>query len=64
MAERWIDFTNLTLLEQTRARVSKTLNEGMRLNMSTEESKKLLRRHVNNKTHLITMFVDIMTRHK
>ena len=30
-----------------------------RLNMSTEESKKLLRRHVNNKTHLITMFVDI-----
>ena len=59
MAERWIDFTNLTLLEQTRARVSKTLNEGMELNMSTEESKKLLRRHVNNKTHLITMFVDI-----
>jgi adenylate cyclase len=59
MAERWIDFTNLTLLEQTRARVSKTLNEGMQLNMSTEESKKLLRRHVNNKTHLITMFVDI-----
>ena len=59
MAERWIDFTNLTLLEQCRARVSKTLNEGMQLNMSTEESKKLLRRHVNNKTHLITMFVDI-----
>ena len=59
MAERWIDFTNLTLLEQTRARVSKTLNEGIQLNMSTEESKKLLRRHVNNKTHLITMFVDI-----
>ena len=59
MAERWIDFTNLTLLEQTRARVSKTMNEGIQLNMSTEESKKLLRRHVNNKTHLITMFVDI-----
>jgi adenylate cyclase len=59
MAERWIDFTNLTLLEQSRARISKTLNEGMQLNMSTEESKKLLKRHVNNKTHLITMFVDI-----
>src|SRR2546427_1258013 len=59
MAERWFDFTNLSLLEQTRARVSKTLKEGIQLNMSTEESKKLLRRHVNNKTHLITMFVDI-----
>ncbi len=59
MAERWFDFTNLSLLEQTRARVSKTLKEGIQLNMSTEESKKLLRRHINNKTHLITMFVDI-----
>ncbi|MGC1929437.1 MAG: adenylate/guanylate cyclase domain-containing protein [Candidatus Nitrosopolaris sp.] len=27
--------------------------------MSTEESKKLLRRHVNNKTNLVIMFVDI-----
>ena len=59
MAERWVDFTNLSLLEQTRARVSKTLMDGIQLNMSTEESKKLLRRHVNNKTNLVTMFVDI-----
>ena len=59
MAERWVDYTNLPLLEQTRARVTKTLMEGILLNMSTEESKKLLRRHVNNKTNLVTMFVDI-----
>jgi adenylate cyclase len=59
LAERWVDFSNLSLLEQTRARVSKTLSEGIQLNMSTEESKKLLRRHVNSKTHLVTMFVDI-----
>jgi len=59
MAERWIDFTNLSLPEQTRARISKTLVDGIQLNMSTEESKKLLRRHVNSKTNLVTMFVDI-----
>ena len=59
MAERWIDFTNLDLLEQTRARISRTLMEGIQLNLSTEESRKLLKRHVNKKTNLITMFVDI-----
>jgi adenylate cyclase len=59
MAERWVGFTNLSLLEQTRARVTKTLIDGIQLNMSTEESKKLLKRHVNTKTYLVTMFVDI-----
>ena len=59
MAERWVGFTNLPLLEQIRARVTKTLMDGIQLNMSTEESKKLLRRHVNTKTNLVTMFVDI-----
>ena len=59
MAERWVSFTNLPLLEQTRARVNKTLMDGIQLNMSTEESKKLLRRHVNTKTSLVVMFVDI-----
>jgi hypothetical protein len=59
MAERWVDYTNLPLLEQTRVRVTKTVIDGIQLNMSTEESKKLLRRHVNNKTNLVTMFVDI-----
>jgi adenylate cyclase len=52
-------FTNLALLEQTRARVHKTLVDGIQLNMSTEESKKLLKRHVNTKTNLVTLFVDI-----
>ena len=59
MAERWVNFTNLPLFEQTRARVTKTLTDGIQLNMSTEESKKLLKRHVNNKTNLVIMFVDI-----
>ena len=59
MAERWVNFTNLPLFEQTRARVTKTIIDGIQLNMSTEESKKLLKRHVNNKTNLVIMFVDI-----
>ncbi len=33
--------------------------DGIQLNMSTEESKKLLKRHVNSKTNLVIMFVDI-----
>jgi class 3 adenylate cyclase len=59
MAERWIGFTNLSLLEQARARVIKTLMEGVQLNMSTEEAKKLLKRHINTKLNLVIMFVDI-----
>src|SRR5581483_8490948 len=59
MAERWFEFSNLPLFDQIRARVNKTLLEGIKLNMSTEESKKFLRRHVNNRTTLISMFVDI-----
>ena len=39
--------------------VAKTLIDGIQLNMSTDESKKLLRSHVNNKTNLVIMFVDI-----
>ena len=59
MVERWLGFTNLSLLEQARARVVRTLMDGMRLNMSTEEAEKLLKRHVNTKINLVTMFVDI-----
>jgi adenylate cyclase len=59
MVERWLGFTNLPLLEQARARVTRTLMHGMRLNMSTEDAKKLLKRHVNTKINLVTMFVDI-----
>ena len=47
------------LLEQIRARITKTLMDGIQLDMSTEESKKLLRRHVNAKTNLVIMFIDI-----
>ena len=54
-----MSFNNTTLLEQIRARINKTLMDGIQLNMSTEESKKLLRRHVNTKTNLVVMFVDI-----
>jgi adenylate cyclase len=54
-----MSFTNQPLLEQIRARITKTLTDGIQLNMSTEESKKLRRRHVNSKTNLVIMFVDI-----
>jgi adenylate cyclase len=54
-----MSFTSLPLLDQIRARVNKTLTDGIHLNMSTEESKKLLRRHVNSKTNLAIMFIDI-----
>jgi class 3 adenylate cyclase len=35
------------------------MGDGIQLNMSTEESKKMLRRHVNSNTNLVIMFVDI-----
>ena len=47
------------MLQQIRARVNRTLSDGIQLNMSTEESKKMLRRHVDSKTNLVIMFVDI-----
>ena len=46
-------------MDQIHARVNKTLSNGIQLNMSTEESKKLLRRHVNSKTNLVIVFIDI-----
>jgi class 3 adenylate cyclase len=51
--------TNLSLWGQIHARITKTLMDGIQLNMSTEESKKLLRRHVNTKTNLVIIFIDI-----
>ena len=50
---------NASSVQQIRARVKKTLNDGVQIDMSTEESKKLLRRHVNNKTHVVIMIIDI-----
>ena len=50
--------TDLDLLA-IRSRVDKTLANGLQLDMSTDKCKKLLKRHVNTKTNLIIMFVDI-----
>lgn len=54
-----MDFITFALQEQIRARVTKTLKDGIQLNMSTEESKKFLRRHVNTRTNLVIMIIDI-----
>src|ERR687885_1171959 len=54
-----MSFTKQPLMDQIRARITKTLTDGIQLNMSTQESKKLLKRHVNSKTNLVIMFVDI-----
>ncbi|MGB7957109.1 MAG: adenylate/guanylate cyclase domain-containing protein [Candidatus Nitrosopolaris sp.] len=54
-----MSFTNVSMLEQIRARVAKTLTAGIQLNMSTDESKKLLKRHVNRKTNVVIMFTDV-----
>ena len=54
-----MDFLTFALQEQIRARITKTLKDGIQLNMSTEESKKFLRRHVNARTNLVIMIIDI-----
>ena len=54
-----MSFIDPPVLNQIRSRITKTLNAGIQLNMSTQESKKLLKRHVNSKTNLVIMFVDI-----
>jgi adenylate cyclase len=46
-------------LQQICTRVNRTLGDGIQLDMSTEESKKMLRRHVNSNTNLVIMFVEI-----
>ena len=59
MVDKWVGLDNRPLLQQARARMTKTLIDGIQLDMSTEESKKLLRRRVNTKTNLVVMLVDI-----
>jgi adenylate cyclase len=54
-----MNVTNTSSLCQIRGRVNKTLSDGIQIDLSTEETKKLLRRHVNSKINLIIMFVDI-----
>ena len=50
---------NKLSFEQIRIRVAKTLKDGIQLDMSTQECKKFLKRHVNRRTNLVIMFVDI-----
>ena len=54
-----MSLTNVSILEQIRARVTKTLRGGIQLDMSTDESKKFLKRHANRKMNVIIMFIDI-----
>src|SRR5215472_13141781 len=54
-----MSLTNVSELEKIRTRVAKTLAHGIQLNMSTDESKKLLKRHVNRKTNVVIMIVDV-----
>ena len=54
-----MSLTNVSELEKIRTRVAKTLAHGIQLNMSTDESKKLLKRHVNRKTNIVIMIVDV-----
>jgi hypothetical protein len=39
--------------------VVKTLTDGIELDMSTDESKKILKMHTNRKTNVVIMFIDI-----
>src|ERR671933_2425252 len=54
-----MNLINKSLFYQISARSMKTLKAGIQLDMSTQESKKLLKRHVNSKTNLVIMYVDI-----
>src|SRR5215467_11031823 len=54
-----MSLTNVSELGKIRTRVAKTLAHGIQLNMSTDESKKLLKRHVNRKTNVVIMIVDV-----
>ena len=54
-----MSYTNVSVLEQIRVRVAQTLTHGIRLDMSTDESKKLFKRHVNRKTNVVIMIIDI-----
>jgi adenylate cyclase len=54
-----MSLTKQHFLGQIRARVMRTLKDGIQVDMSNEECKKYLKRHVHSKTNLVIMFVDI-----
>jgi hypothetical protein len=59
-----MNFPESEMLEQIRGRITKTVKDGIQLNMSTKESKKLLWRHLNSKTNLVIMIIDIIIQYK
>ena len=61
MVERWVSYIKLPFLEQARARISKTLIDGVELDMSTEECKKMLRRHVNTQSNTVPSSGTLIT---
>lgn len=54
-----VTFANISASDQIHARVAKTLTADIQLDMSTDESKKLLKRHANRKTNLVILFIDV-----
>lgn len=58
MVQNSVNINSLDLSE-IRSRVTKTLKDGLQLDMSTQDCAKLLRRNVNSKINLVIMFVDI-----
>jgi adenylate cyclase len=58
MVQNSVNINSLDLSE-VRSRVTKTLKDGLQLDMSTQDCAKLLRRKVNSKINLVIMFVDI-----
>ena len=44
---------------QIRARVLHTIRYGLEFDLTTEQSKYLLKRHVNSNTTMVILFVDI-----
>ena len=54
--EELVTFANISASDQICARVAKTLTADIQLDMSTDESKKMLKRHANRKTNLVIVY--------
>ena len=46
-------------VEHIRTRVVHTIQHGLEFDLTTEQSKQLLKRHVNSNTTMIVLFIDI-----
>jgi adenylate cyclase len=46
-------------VEQIQARVRHTLQHGLEFDLTTDQSKQLLKRHVNSNTMMVILFIDI-----